>query len=1078
MMSAQHSLNQMYDALDKRNYKLAIKIANKAKRPTDILMVLKAHACQQLGKNEEALEICLNIKEKFIPEEYLINHLTMVFNNLGFPHLATETVAKACNSLKKNSPLLEKCLKQLFFAYGREKQYLSQQQTAMKLFRQYKKPEYALWTATAMLLQVNNKSGNETMLLMMSSRFLKTALETLPERGGQASELYLDVLSRQKQYKEAIDAIKTLTSASSGRLKSASMLPVEVKKLEASFYAKLNDISKEEEIAKDILTSINADDWDAYISLIDICKRYLCGNLSSLSDTNTTTTTTNNNNNDNQLKMTTASEVKDKINNIYLFIEELSNKDEHKGRLRGPLLGLISFEYELRNLNICEMDNKTVQECLNSDGVHALVDGSKLLKLIKLYVETFGSKNCCFKDLKQYFSPFVCSSNDHNNNNKKDKNVSEDVQKEFVLFLNTTINNSDALIKANISNEKNNNNQVIDNKQLKKELQKYIFSIQTLLYINYDFHDFKNNIVSTLVNQWKTTLPLNEGVSGGQREVQCGDNLLILASQVLLNQLATRNGTKVVNMNSKLIDILSILHYGMKHSMYNFHLKLLMLQIYEIVCCADDAMEIYKSLSIKYIQLDTLSYLIFNTAVNSCARSKLTDLCKNILLFHTRQDKQIYDAMQTAYTYNNAMQIFEFTKFRNTMKKSSRRLRCDLETAYSTLLYKNGTANISTSAMVVSKLYESITTMTTTTTTGNTKDSNNTNKGDNKVLLHILKDIDLDFFDNISNTEDTTILTPLNYQQDSIEFKSKMKDKNARNMKVLFLHLKMFFALFNLDLNGFDDHFKLFQNVVNNNNNNNDINNEIPHNAIVMKVFELVREILNLNEDTMNNENDQTSNNCIESILSIKNDMSIFFEKVISSTWSYENTIDMIDDMYMHPNIIKTLSHFFTKGFSMIIYLFYGIISNSSNMKSLKKQKKKKKKKKKKNNNNSNTNNNDNNIQGNVAPAKLLKPLKELIEVMNTGIVDCIDMLQKKVKKETQKVEMTNLQKTFGISNNTNDNNNNELKLTLDDDPEYKLCKEGVFQKIYESHCHTYENLLEQAVMCDANVEGLLSLMK
>ena len=76
---------------------------------------------------------------------------------------------------------------------------------------------------------------------------------------------------------------------------------------------------------------------------------------------------------------------------------------------------------------------KNSAECLNSDGVHALVDGKKLLKLIKLYVETFGSKNCCFKDLKQYFSPFVCSSNDHNNN-KKDKNVSEDVQKEFVLL--------------------------------------------------------------------------------------------------------------------------------------------------------------------------------------------------------------------------------------------------------------------------------------------------------------------------------------------------------------------------------------------------------------------------------------------------------------------------------------------------------------------------------------------------------------------------------------------------------------------------------------------------------------------
>ena len=56
-----------------------------------------------------------------------------------------------------------------------------------------------------------------------------------------------------------------------------------------------------------------------------------------------------------------------------------------------------------------------------------------------------------------------------------------------------------------------------------------------------------------------------------------------------------------------------------------------------------------------------------------------------------------------------------------------------------------------------------------------------------------------------------------------------------------------------------------------------------------------------------------------------------------------------------------------------------------------------------------------------------------------------------------------NLQKTFGISNNTNDNNNNELKLTLDDDPEYKLCKEGVFQKrikiIYDFISNTYKFL-------------------
>ena len=51
--------------------------------------------------------ICLGVKKRLIPEEYLVNHLTMVFNNLGYPKHATESVAKACESLKKSSPLLE-----------------------------------------------------------------------------------------------------------------------------------------------------------------------------------------------------------------------------------------------------------------------------------------------------------------------------------------------------------------------------------------------------------------------------------------------------------------------------------------------------------------------------------------------------------------------------------------------------------------------------------------------------------------------------------------------------------------------------------------------------------------------------------------------------------------------------------------------------------------------------------------------------------------------------------------------------------------------------------------------------------
>ena len=71
-----------------------------------------------------------------------------------------------------------------------------------------------------MVLQIDNKTGNANMLMVMATRFLKTALETLPERGGQASELYLTVLSRDGQYQEAINCLKSLVSENSGRLKS------------------------------------------------------------------------------------------------------------------------------------------------------------------------------------------------------------------------------------------------------------------------------------------------------------------------------------------------------------------------------------------------------------------------------------------------------------------------------------------------------------------------------------------------------------------------------------------------------------------------------------------------------------------------------------------------------------------------------------------------------------------------------------------------------------------------------------------------------------------------------------------
>ena len=373
--------------------------------------------------------------------------------------------------------------------------------------------------------------------------------------------------------------------------------------------------------------------------------------------------------------------------------------------------------------------------------------------------------------------------------------ASKSVKDEFIQFLKATINQTNDKIRLHLNNkEASSEDDMAEKRHLKKELQKYIFSMQTLLYVDYDFHDFEEDVASILVRQWKDTLPLNEGVSGGQREVQCGDTLLILASQVLHSRLtgspgANTIGKKQFNINAPLINILSILHYGLKHSMYNFHFKLFILHLYERLCCFDDAMDVYKSLSVKYIQLDTLSYLIFDNALNSCACTILKDECNKILTFHKNQDRQIDDAMQTAYLHNNAMQVFEFTKFRNKMKKSNRRLRSAIETTYNVLLNKDPETPISSSIAAMNKIFEEI----------GEKDAELQNKAkkkmDSLIVLEVLSKIDFSIFNELSFTDDNSILTPFNFHEEDGRRMEILQKKNSMKMKVMFLHVKMFFSL-------------------------------------------------------------------------------------------------------------------------------------------------------------------------------------------------------------------------------------------------------------------------------------------
>ncbi|EWM20952.1 hypothetical protein Naga_100455g6 [Nannochloropsis gaditana] len=58
-------LQPIYNALDARNYKMAIKLCGKKDMERwDIVKTLKAHALERMGRVEEALDLCREVASR------------------------------------------------------------------------------------------------------------------------------------------------------------------------------------------------------------------------------------------------------------------------------------------------------------------------------------------------------------------------------------------------------------------------------------------------------------------------------------------------------------------------------------------------------------------------------------------------------------------------------------------------------------------------------------------------------------------------------------------------------------------------------------------------------------------------------------------------------------------------------------------------------------------------------------------------------------------------------------------------------------------------------------------------------
>jgi hypothetical protein len=284
-----------------------------------------------------------------------------------------------------------------------------------------------------------------------------------------------------------------------------------------------------------------------------------------------------------------------------------------------------------------------------ADQVRSGMDASATDQLAKSLIE-FGSLFaplvfCCFQDLRNYLDLLV-------QNSCRNGEVSSQVKK--VLEWTHTLRKSSFPIASGEENS-------ISKQERSTKLREYIASIKVSFGIWYQlrlqsesdqlvYKSMLNFIPSPseMVRVWYNSLDLGSNPkAGGQKECLLGDDLILLTVQLL--SVSDSN----TGLSTSTIQSLSLLENGMEQSPYNPYLKIAALNVYSSVGTTMRAWEIFETMDVKQIQLDSCSYLSMQRLVNGGMYSEGVRQAGKIINLHTTSENDLCKYMAMAFENGN-----------------------------------------------------------------------------------------------------------------------------------------------------------------------------------------------------------------------------------------------------------------------------------------------------------------------------------------------------------------------------------------------------------------------------------------
>eukprot|EP00658_Telonema_sp_P-2_P008743 TRINITY_DN13300_c0_g2_i1.p1 TRINITY_DN13300_c0_g2~~TRINITY_DN13300_c0_g2_i1.p1 ORF type:complete len:916 (-),score=272.12 TRINITY_DN13300_c0_g2_i1:266-3013(-) len=266
---------------------------------------------------------------------------------------------------------------------------------------------------------------------------------------------------------------------------------------------------------------------------------------------------------------------------------------------------------------------------LEQNGVEPL-----LLELVRYY-RRFGSKGCCGLDLRVYLAQ-----------------VPE--QSRPLLFEMLTAELEAIKAESEAEAEADELNVL--------RLRVTLVSLQSLLgtwMVDLSNMEAVMGKVDELVEEYHSFSGLNQGLESSER----GHNDLFLTlAASLLSERWEQHRCK-----SSLQRALALLTEAVERSSSNFEFKANLLRLYCQAGSPATAYEIFKKLSVKHIQFESISHEVFEPLVSSLLLPQLRELCDNIKSFHRHALKDVPDMIAGCYRHSKYHKLAEFYSLRHRL---------------------------------------------------------------------------------------------------------------------------------------------------------------------------------------------------------------------------------------------------------------------------------------------------------------------------------------------------------------------------------------------------------------------------